>query len=374
MKEEIEVLYHNRLVGKLVETPNNLVAFEYSDSWIETGFSINPFSLPLEKKVFIPKNRIFNGLFGVFSDSLPDSWGNLLIKRFLQEKNINSYSELFKLSLVSEYSSGALTYKPSIEFKSYDTTSLNFDDLSRECQKILDNKDSTKIDLLFNQGGSSGGARPKASVLLEGEVYIVKFYTSLDGKHAGKMEYDYNVCAKKCKIDVALFKLLESKTCDGFFASKRFDIVDDEKIHMISVAALLEFDPFSPAIDYLDLVKLVKIITNDNNSDLIQIFRRMCFNVYSHNLDDHGKNFAFLYNERQQKWALSPAYDLTYSNTYYLEHTTSINNKGSNILDSDLLAVGKTTGIKLETLKEEMKQIKENVEHDLSKYINNNIK
>ena len=59
-----------------------LVAFEYAAEWLENGYSISPRSLPLEKKVFMPKIEPFDGLFGVFQDSLPDGWGRLLVDRF----------------------------------------------------------------------------------------------------------------------------------------------------------------------------------------------------------------------------------------------------------------------------------------------------
>ena len=77
-------------------------------------------------------------------------------------------------------------------------------------------------------------------------------------------------------------------------------------------------------MDYHGLMKLTKILTNNNEMDLENMFRRMCFNVFAHNRDDHSKNFTFLYDEENDSWRLSPAYDLTYSNTYYGEHTTAV--------------------------------------------------
>ena len=81
MKENstLEVRYEDRSVGTLALTVDHRVAFSYSDEWLKTGFSINPFSLPLENRVFIPKKDYFDGLFGAFADSLPDAWGKLLL-------------------------------------------------------------------------------------------------------------------------------------------------------------------------------------------------------------------------------------------------------------------------------------------------------
>ena len=77
----LKVFYNDILVGTLAKTPDRIVAFEYDSDWLNNGFSISPFSLPLIKKVFIPKYDPFGGLFGVFNDSLPDGWGRLLVDR-----------------------------------------------------------------------------------------------------------------------------------------------------------------------------------------------------------------------------------------------------------------------------------------------------
>ena len=90
--KKLEVHYHGKLVGYLAETIDHMVAFQYDDNWIENGFSISPLSLPLNKNVFVPPEKCrdrFNGLFGVFADSLPDSWGQLLLDRHLESIGVN---------------------------------------------------------------------------------------------------------------------------------------------------------------------------------------------------------------------------------------------------------------------------------------------
>lgn len=79
----LEVKYKGTLVGKLALTAADKVAFQYDSDWAKSGFSISPFSLPLDNKVFVPTNYHYDGLFGVFADSLPDSWGRLLLDRML---------------------------------------------------------------------------------------------------------------------------------------------------------------------------------------------------------------------------------------------------------------------------------------------------
>ena len=85
----LDVFYHNRPVGTMALYQNRLAAFEYDSDWLKDGFSVNPFSLPLEKKVFMPKIDPFEGLFGVFADSLPDGWGRLLVDRLMRRNGLN---------------------------------------------------------------------------------------------------------------------------------------------------------------------------------------------------------------------------------------------------------------------------------------------
>ena len=92
-------------------------------------------------------------------------------------------------------------------------------------------------------------------------------------------------------------------------------------------------------------MKLTRIVTRDNKKDVENMFRRMCFNVFAHNRDDHAKNFSFLYDEKKDMWSLSPAYDLTYSKTYYGEHTTSVDGNGVNPGEKELLNVGLQAGM-----------------------------
>ena len=84
--DRVSVCIDEKLVGTLAETASHKVAFAYSPEWLKTGFPISPFSLPLENRVFVPEKLTFDGLFGVFADSLPDSWGQLLVDRMLQRR------------------------------------------------------------------------------------------------------------------------------------------------------------------------------------------------------------------------------------------------------------------------------------------------
>ena len=348
--KKINVLYDERLVGTIAEISNRKTAFEYSDEWLETGFSISPFSLPLKKQVFIPNKDYFNGLFGVFADSLPDAWGRLLLERLLKQrgKEVYEYTLLDRLAIVGSSGMGALTYEPQLEM-TIDSKTDDLDELESQCRKILNTEYSEKLDELYRLGGTSGGARPKIMTKIDDSYWIIKFPAHVDKKESGKMEYDYSICAKKCGIEMSETKLFESSKCKGYFGTKRFDRMMDngsqKRIHMLTAAALLEIDFEQPSLDYHSLMKLTKIITNDNKEDIENMYRRMCFNVFAHNRDDHSKNFTFLYDDINDSWRLSPAYDLTFSNTYYGEHTTMVDGNGRNPGMKELVNVGVQAGM-----------------------------
>ena len=138
---------------------------------------------------------------------------------------------------------------------------------------------------------------------------------------------------------------------------------------MLTAAALLELDFEQPSLDYHSLMKLTKILTRDNYEDIENMFRRMCFNVFAHNRDDHSKNFTYLYDESRDSWRLSPAYDLTYSNTYYGEHTTTVDGNGHNPGRKEILAVGIAAGMKKEICVDIIDQIEKCVKDMLKKYL-----
>ncbi|MCI5934491.1 MAG: type II toxin-antitoxin system HipA family toxin [Lachnospiraceae bacterium] len=342
----LQVFFHDQPVGTLAMTVNHKVAFEYSDEWLERGFPISPFSLPLKKQVFIPKKNYFQGLFGVFADSLPDAWGKLLLHRLLRKNEIDEgqINMLDRLAIVGEMGMGALTYRPVIEVPG-DVKATDLDYLEQECKKILQTEYTPELDGLFRLGGTSGGARPKILTEIDGEHWMIKFPSRGDDDHIGRMEYAYSRCAKACGILMCETKLFASRQCDGYFGTKRFDRESGKRKHVLTAAALLELDYEQPSLDYHTLMKLTKILTGDHVEDLKQMFYLMCFNVFAHNRDDHAKNFSYIYQEKDDIWHLAPAYDLTYSNTYYGEHTTSVDGNGLNPGIKELVAVGTQAGL-----------------------------
>ena len=358
----ITVFYRGRLVGTLARpSASGATYFQYSDEWLRDGFSISPLSLPLEQRVFRTDGSEPDQLFGVFSDSLPDDWGRLVMERRLEAEGIDSarVTEFSRLALVGKTGLGALEYEPGTALSS-DGYSPDLDTLSLQCQEILDSGSADALDAIYRLGGSSGGARPKVMVDIDGEPWIVKFPSRLDGMDSGVREYRFALVASDCGIKMAEVRLLHSNICPGFFATKRFDRcrrVDGslEKIHMASAAALLEASPFD-VVDYCDLMLLSMRITG-SVAHSEQLFRVMCFNVLAGNCDDHSRNFSFLYDEAAGEWHLAPAYDLTRDDGFLGEHTTLVNGKSRGIEDDDLVAVGLAGGLSVRRCRAIVKDI-----------------
>lgn len=339
MIRKIDVFANKIKVGTLALTNDNRVAFQYTDEWVEKGFSINPFKLPLSKQLFYATSPHFKGLFGVFADSLPDSYGELLLERYLKNKNVNIHELtcLDRLAYVGSSGMGLLEYIPDYS-EDTDRSSVDLDIIQQECNDLLDSKEVDNINELYSLGGSSGGARPKSLIKYKGEDYIVKFSSKFDPKNIAELEYKYMSLAKEAGIHIPDIELVTSKKGKKYFLIKRFDRESSKKIHMISAAALLEVDFNAPSLDYNELIKLTRILTRNEN-DVLEMYRRMVFNVLIDNQDDHAKNFSFIYDDANKTYRLSPAYDITPGRTYYGEHTTSVNGKGKNITDEDMLIV-----------------------------------
>ena len=356
---KLEVTFHGKTVGALSETPHHRVAFAYAPEWLSTGFPISPFSLPLKQTVFVPSTSNFDGLFGIFADSLPDTWGRLLMDRMLQQRCVSpdKIGPLTRLAIIGGNGMGALSYHPAwADWKPQELSDL--DALAQECHRILNRQETEDADRMFALAGSSGGARPKVMT----DEWIIKFPASAEDPDAGVMEKAYMDCAHRCGIIVPETRLLPSKRCGGYFSVRRFDrSLDDDgtlhRHHTLTAAAILEADWRTPSMDYHTLMKLTKVLCRDRKSDVEQMYRRMCFNVFAHNRDDHSKNFSFLYNDETDQWSLSPAYDLTWSTTYYGEHTTTVDGNGRNPGMKELLAVGTGANLPARQCREIAEQI-----------------
>lgn len=338
--KQIEVIYDNRLVGRLALTKEGLCAFEYSAEWLNTGFSISPFELPLRSGVFIAKSRPFEGGFGVFDDCLPDGWGLMILDRYLQQNGINprTLSLLDRLALVGSTGRGALEFYPDKSVLSKQEYA-DFEKLALEAEQILDSEDYTGegIEEFQYRGGSPGGARPKIFTRFEDKEWLVKFRAKRDSKRIGIDEYNYSLLAKKCGIEMPETRLFEDK----YFGVERFDRTASGKLHVVSIAGLIGADYRLPSIDYTHIFQVCAALTH-SVAEMWKVYRLMVFNYLIDNKDDHAKNFAFIY--RDGDWHFAPAYDLLPSDGINGFHTTSINDSIEPTKE-DLFAVAVKVGL-----------------------------
>jgi serine/threonine-protein kinase HipA len=335
------------ILGKLILKDRHIL-FEYGQNFIETGLEISPFKLPLKPGVITSQDPVFQGLFGVFNDSLPDGWGRLLLDRKLRNLSINPHdlSALDRLCYVGNTGLGALTYEPAIE----DSTSLSHEDLdiiSDACLEFQETDQSSYIDDLIVMNGSSSGARPKILLKTNSSSltpnWIVKFRSSYDPIDIGPIEFAYHLMAKASGLIVPEAQLFKSRHEFGYFGVTRFDVINDEFHHLHSLSGLIHADHHIPNLDYETIMKVTASLTK-NMEESEKLFRLCVFNVLSHNRDDHSKNFSFLMDQTGS-WKLSPAYDLTFSSGPSGEHCTTVSGEGKNITVSHLLNIAQIGGI-----------------------------
>ncbi|MBW6489105.1 type II toxin-antitoxin system HipA family toxin [Sulfurimonas sp.] len=345
-------------VGRLA-LKERQIYFEYDGNFLKTGIELSPYKLPLSTGVKVCDERIFDGLFGVFADSLPDGWGKLLIDRQLMSQGVNfaQISSLDRLMMIGEFGTGALSYEPLIQSVNAKKM-INLDELAISSQEILKGVSAKNIETLIANNGSSAGARPKIMVqlnkdahllpsnqpLVDGfEHYMVKFAGSTDSPHIGKLEYIYSLMAKDAGVDISETKLLQGKE-NSYFAIKRFDRNGDKRVHIHSLAGLVHSDFRLPSIDYDDILKLTLHLTKDM-SEVLKVYRLAVFNLLTHNRDDHAKNFSYLLNENNN-WRFAPAYDLTFSFGPGGEHSTTYLGEGRELAKKHLEELAKKHGIK----------------------------
>ncbi len=351
--KKIRITIFDKIVGQMAVSTDQRAVFEYDTHWLQNGFSISPFYLPLKPDVFVAKQNPFNGLFGVFNDSIPDGWGNLLIDRLLLKQGTNpkTLSIIDRLSIVGKSGMGALCYEPDNSFKTdLDTNELDF--FAAEISKILKEQESDSLEILVNKNGSSGGARPKVLITIGDENWMVKFPSSFDSSDFGQIEYHYALIAKQCGVEMPETRLFENK----YFGVKRFDKHQNSRFHVHSIAGLLYADYRLPSLDYTELIKAAWALTQ-NIEEVKKIFRLMIFNVLTGNKDDHAKNFSFIFTNNQ--WQFAPAYDLTPSYGINGNHSTTIMGQG-NPTKSNIMEVAKQAGIKEKTAREIFEEVYEN--------------
>lgn len=346
-------------IGEIVQH-NKEYFFKYDDEFLNHKIEISPFKMKSSKGLMKADFSPFEGIFGVFNDSLPDGWGRLLLDRKLisEGKSLSDISLLDRLAYVGKNGMGGLIYEPDQSHHS--DFSIDLDSIYSETLKIHSDVKSEFIEELFEMGGSSGGARPKIFIgynpktdqiiqeqlpLPEGfEHWMIKFPTSTDLPEISTIEYIYYQLALACGIEMSQSKLFKSKSGKLFFATKRFDRIENQRLHMHSASGLMHDNFRLSSMDYGHLMDCAFKLEKHYNA-YEKMFRLAVFNVLFHNRDDHSKNFSFLMNSAGS-WRMSPAYDLTYSNSSHGHHSTSIMGESKNPTSKDLLNLANYFGLK----------------------------
>ena len=382
----VKVKLWGTIVGYFsLDESKRFVIFEYDKKFLEWGIEVSPIQMPLSNKIYQFPSLIdtsFRGAPGLIADSLPDKFGNAVIDAWLasQGKASDSFTVLDQLCYTGKRGMGALEYEPSNSYIRDANQEINIakmvefasDVLNKQEKIILTKKDEISYKQLLRLGTSAGGARAKAIVAYnkkteefrsgqinlgeDFEHWLIKF----DGvKKSGDknledepeytlIEYSYYLMAKKAGITMSECKLF-SEGNHKHFMTKRFDRVKGEKIHMQTLGALLHIDYNIPGLCSYERAALTAKQIGCPYNDIEQFFRRMVFNVLAVNQDDHVKNISFLMN-KQGKWSLSPAYDITFaydlSNQYLKSQQMSINANTTKIYQKDLVQCGKAMDIK----------------------------
>jgi serine/threonine-protein kinase HipA len=349
-----------RKVGRLA-FKDKQVLFEYDAEFLALGVEISPIKLPLRPGVSVADTAIFDGLFGVFNDSLPDGWGRLLLDRTVEKYGIHrgQLNPLDRLAYVGRNGMGALSYEPEFGQQSTAEAPLALDRLAEESAAVLAGENEEVFEELLRLNGSSSGARPKivAQVsadkkrIIHGQQelqpgythWMIKFPSSQDARDVGAIEYAYSLMARDAGVEMSETHLFRTRR-NKYFGTKRFDRDGDARIHMHSLSGLIHADHRTPTLDY-DMLLRVTLALARNVQDAEKAYALACFNVLAHNRDDHAKNFSFLLNARNE-WIFAPAYDLVFSYGPGGEQSMLVMGEGKNPGITHLQALGKHHGLK----------------------------
>ena len=341
-------------VGRLA-LRDGQIYFEYGSSFLDSDLEISPLRLPLQPGVRTFDRSLFEGLPGLFNDSLPDGWGRLLFDRSIRQQGMlpGQFSPLDRLAYVGTKGMGALVYEPDQGMDEV-RGQIDLDVLASHARDVLNGEAGDVLEELLALNGSSAGARPKAVIAVDAarkniihgtdtmqagyEPWLVKFPNIVDGLDAGAMEYVYALMAKDAGLDMTKTHLFSAQTGAGYFATKRFDRNAGQREHIHSACGLLHSDFRAPSLDYEDLIALTGMLTRDVR-EVAKMFQLAVFNVLAHNRDDHSKNFSFLMNKAGE-WRLSPAYDLTFSSGPGGEQSTLVMGEGRNPGTEHLIKLG----------------------------------
>lgn len=385
-----EVRLWGRSIGAVsVEDARSAAAFQFTDEFTRSGIQVSPLRMPLSDRVYsFPglARETFHGLPGLLADSLPDRFGNALIDTWLatQGRSAESFNAVERLCYIGSRGMGALEFAPAQGPKSRTSEPLDIAALVQLASDVLSQRSGLRHSMasadtaetlrdILRVGTSAGGARAKAVIawnrqtneVRSGQVaagdgfdyWILKF-DGVSGNRDkeledptgyGSIEYAYALMARAAGIDISECRLLEENG-RRHFMSRRFDrLAGGEKLHMQSLGALAHFDfNLAGAYSYEQALQVMRTLDLPMAS-IEQQFRRMAFNIVARNRDDHVKNIAFLM-DKQGRWSLSPAFDVTYSynpdGLWTATHQMSMNGKRDDFTLEDFRTCAKFASMK----------------------------
>ena len=385
-----EVRLWGRSIGAVsVEDARSAAAFQFTDEFTRSGIQVSPLRMPLSDRVYsFPglARETFHGLPGLLADSLPDRFGNALIDTWLatQGRSAESFNAVERLCYIGSRGMGALEFAPAQGPKSRTSEPLDIAALVQLASDVLSQRSGLRHSMasadtaetlrdILRVGTSAGGARAKAVIAWnrqtnevrsgqlaasDGFDYWILKFDGVSGNRDkeledptgyGSIEYAYALMAKAAGIDISECRLLEENG-RRHFMSRRFDrLSGGEKLHMQSLGALAHFDfNLAGAYSYEQALQVMRTLDLPMAS-IEQQFRRMAFNIVARNQDDHVKNIAFLM-DKQGRWSLSPAFDVTYSynpeGLWTATHQMSMNGKRDDFTLEDFRTCAKFASMK----------------------------
>lgn len=303
-------------------------SFEYDKEWLKkTGLALtlDPEIMPYSGRQYPTRKNIF----GLFADASPDRWGRVLMnkrERILAEKEGRKPSKLYDsdylLGVYDETRMGGIRFKANPEgpFLSDDketaappwATLRTLEEASRNFENDETGLTERWLNQLIKPGSSLGGARPKATVVdTKDQLWIAKFPSKNDENDTGAWEMVAHDLAALCGLNVPEAKLEKFSPLGSTFLIKRFDRLGSKRVHFASAMTLLGKTDGASAADgssYLDIAAFIKSYGAQPKMDLIELWRRIVFNMAVTNTDDHLRNHAFVLTDKG--WILSPVYDV----------------------------------------------------------------
>ncbi|MBB5349801.1 serine/threonine-protein kinase HipA [Haloferula luteola] len=352
-------------IGSLADDARGRIYFQYAPEWRTRGIELSPLHLPLSQPGPISSPTPgFGPLFGLFEDSMPDWWGQRIMRRHFAAMNLpwDQVRPLEKLACQGAYSLGAIAYEPDLSPASFrDTLTTEVTELVAAARQLLEDDPAELLPALVRGGLSPGGAQPKALVAFDATLsravagggpipegfvpWLVKFQLDRDDP-VGAEEHAVTQLAEAVGIRTPETRLFPTPDGRVHFLTRRFDRQPHHLPRHLHTFAGLTHTPVREGLDYQDLLGLTRELTG-RESEVEEGFLRAAFNIAIANDDDHARNHAYLWNP-DDGWRLSPAYDLTRT-SYPLGsgfRAAGIDGRFSQLTLKEIRKLGKDQGVR----------------------------